>query len=286
MTGDRQAPSVDGLDVDDPLDCEVVTTRSGARAVRDRRTGELMHPVVGPLVEAERLYVTPSRLRERLAGPEPLVLLDVGLGAASNAIAAWKASAERSGGPPLTIVSFDHSLGALRVALEHGAELGFEGASLEAARALLHRGEHDAGHTRWRFVPGALPGTLAEVPDASADLVFWDPFSPRSNPGLWTAGAFRALRRACRRGATVCTYSGATSTRSAMILGGFAVGIGVSTGDNKFATIGAVDVEDAPSPLDGRWLERLTRSSAPFPSDAPTDALDQIRAAAQFNRGA
>ena len=37
-------------------DFEVVTTRSGARAMRDCATGELMHPVVGPLVEAETLY--------------------------------------------------------------------------------------------------------------------------------------------------------------------------------------------------------------------------------------
>ncbi len=52
-----------------------------------------MHPVVGPLVEAERLYVGPSRLRERLVdgAKDPLVLLDVGLGAGSNAIAAWRA---------------------------------------------------------------------------------------------------------------------------------------------------------------------------------------------------
>lgn len=241
-----------------------------------------MHPVVGPLVESERLYVGPSRLRARLGAGKPLVLLDVGLGAASNAIAAWKLSAQLGG--RLDIISFDQSLQALRIALEHAAEFGFAGESLEAARALLARGEHDAGHTRWRFVQGSLPETMLTLPEGAADVVFWDPFSPRSNPALWTMGAFRALRRVCGAGATVHTYSGATSTRSAMILGGFAVGIGVPTGDKKFATVGAVDVADVPAPLDDRWLERVARSSAPFPADAPADALSQIRAAAQFGR--
>ena len=61
-------------------DCEVVTTRGGARAMRDITTGELMHPIVGPIIEAEQLYVKPSRLKDRLgAGGPPLVLLDVGL---------------------------------------------------------------------------------------------------------------------------------------------------------------------------------------------------------------
>ena len=268
---------------DDMLDCEVVTTRTGARAVRDRLTGELMHPVVGPLVEAERLYLGPSSLRARLGQrAEPLVLLDVGLGAASNAIAAWKVARECGG--RLEIVSFDRSLGALRIALEHPNDFGFEGDNLLAARALLDRGEHDAGHTHWRFVGGALPETLELLPDGAADVVFWDPFSPRSNPSLWTMGAFRALRRVCRGGATVFTYSGATATRSAMILGGFAVGVGVPTGDNKFGTVGAVDLGDVPQPLDERWLERVARSSAPFPEDAPTDAMLQIRAATQFER--
>jgi queuine tRNA-ribosyltransferase len=276
----------------DPLDCEVVTTSEGARAVRDRLTGELMHPVVGPAVEAERLYVTPARLRERLAEPHerPLVLLDVGLGAGSNALAAWKCSEARSGGRTLELISFDQSLAALALAAgdEHAGAFGFEGESLVAARALLERREHVSAHTHWRFVLGALPEALDALADASADVVFWDPFSPRANPSLWTMRAFAALRRVCRAGATVHTYSGATAARSAMVLAGFAVGMGAATGAHKRATIGAVDVRDLGAiggevtPLDARWLERLARSSAAFPADAPADAMERVRAAAQF----
>lgn len=271
---------------DDALDCEVVTTRAGARAIRDRKTGELMHPVVGPAVEAERLYVAPSRLRERLADgdPRPLMLLDIGLGAGSNALAAWRASAARTAGRVLEIVSFDRSLGALALALgaSHAADFGFDEASGAAGAAVLALRTHDAGHARWRCVLGALPDTLASLDDASADVVFWDPFSPRANPELWTARAFTALRRVCRSGATVHTYSGATATRSAMLLGGFAVGVGPATGENKYATHGATDLRDLVAPLDPRWLERLARSSAPFPHDAPTDALERVRRAPQF----
>ena len=265
----------------DFLDCEVVTTRQGARAVRDRLTGELMHPVVGPAVEAERLYVSPSRLRERLSGEgEPLVLLDVGLGAGSNALAAFKASEERTSGRVLEIVSFDRSTNALEVALaeENAAAFGFEGEGLAAARALLATCTFETARTRWRLRLGALPDTL----EGPADVVFWDPFSPRANPELWSFTAFSALRRACRVGATVHTYSGATSTRSALLLAGFAVGTGVPTGENKSATQAALDPRDLEHPLDPRWLERLARSSSPFPGDAPDDALERVRAAPQF----
>jgi queuine tRNA-ribosyltransferase len=268
--------------------CEVVTTRSGARAMRDRRTGELMHPVVGPLVEAEKLYVEASRLRERLEGGPPsvpLVLLDVGLGAGSNAIAAWKVS-ERiaSSARHLEMISFDHTTSALELALseEHAPAFGFAEDALRAARGLLSDGQCRTSRTQWRLETGDLPSTLARVPEGSADVVFWDPFSPRATPALWTMTAFAALRRVCRAGATVHTYSAATATRSALLLAGFAVGMGDDTGGGKQSTEAALDVGTLTRPLDRRWLDRLARSSAPFPPDAPTDALARIAALSQF----
>src|SRR5690606_23391575 len=126
------------------LDCEVVTTRSGAQAMRDRRSGEVMHPVVGPREEAERLYLEPSGLRPRLERG-PLVLLDVGLGAGSNAVAAWRFSELRSTpAPRLEIVSFERDLSALRLALEpeHAPAFDLDGAAGDAARNVIASGAH------------------------------------------------------------------------------------------------------------------------------------------------
>lgn len=265
----------------------MVTTRDGARAMLDRRVGEVMHPVVGPAIEGQRLYCGPSRLAERLAagGDAPLVLLDVGLGAGSNAIAAWRVSeALGEAARPLTIVSFERSLGALALALrdEHADGFGFTGAAGAAARALLERGEHRTARTRWRLVTGELPDTLAGEPDDAAEVVFWDPYSPGRNPGLWTVAAFAAVRRCCRVGATLHTYSGATATRAALLLAGFCVGVGEPTGEGRAGTCAALRREDLERPLDARWLARLTRSSAPLPADAPADALATIARRSQF----
>jgi queuine tRNA-ribosyltransferase len=269
------------------LDCEVVVTRSGVRAVLDRLTGEVMHPVVGPQVEAEALYLGPSRLLARLLEPTatPLVLLDVGLGAGSNALAAWRLSESL---PPtvrrLEIVSFDRSLAALRLASrpEHAAAFGCEGPAGVAIRALLAGGRHETERTSWRVQLGTLPAPLAAEREQAASVVFWDPFSPRSNPALWTVAAFSALRRVCAADATVHTFSRSTATRAALLLAGFAVGTGPLTGPDKPTTIAAVDARALARPLDARWLDRLTRSSAPFPPDAPADALARIRAMSQF----
>jgi queuine tRNA-ribosyltransferase len=274
---------------DDALDCEVVVTRGGARAMLDRKTGEVMHPGVGPVTEARELYVRASRLFERLVEPAqgPLVLLDVGLGAGSNAaaaVSAWESLGR--GARPLELVSFDRSLSALKLALhdENAASFGFSQRAREAALTIM-TGSYSHGGLSWRLRLGELPTTFREEPSSRVELVFWDPFSPRQNPELWSVRAFRELHRLCARSVTVHTYSSATATRSALLLAGFFVGLGDRAGDKQAnTTVAALELERLARPLDARWLERLGRSSAPFPSDAPNDALARIAAHPQFTR--
>ncbi len=275
---------------------ELVTLKNGLQAIRDCASGQIMHCGTGPAVESRAIYVDPSRLEARLRCPdqESLVLFDVGLGAASNALAAWRVSESLL--PPsrrLEIVSFDHDLAPLELALQpaHAAAFGLsadDAGSRQAATALLAHGGYETSRTDWRLAFGDLLESLAGVPPASADIVFWDMYSREVSPELWTVATFRTLFRACRAGATIHTYSAATSTRSGLLLAGFAVGIGDRTGDKDQTTIAAVNWNDLASPLDARWLKRLERSSAPFPSDVPSDpelkaaALAQIRAMPQF----
>jgi queuine tRNA-ribosyltransferase len=263
---------------------EIVHTEGGP-AVRDRVAGEIMHPVVGAAAESERLYVAQSRLAERLAeGGEPLVLFDVGLGAGSNALAAARAARSApAGGRRLEIVSFERDLGALAFATadDSAACLGLAPRDLAAARALLGAGVHEEERVRWRLVGGDALERLSRV-ELLADVVFWDPFSPRQDGDMWTVRAFGALRARCGPRATLFTYSTATAVRSALLLAGFHVGVGDPSGPKAGTTAAAVERADLKRPLDQRWLERLARSSAPFPVDARGDALDRVRAHAQF----
>jgi queuine tRNA-ribosyltransferase len=232
--------------------------------------------------------VAQSRLRERLAaGGAGIVVFDVGLGAGSNALAALRAARQAGpGAAHLTVVSFERDPAALALACsDEGAErLGLSQADRAAAAALLSGGRHQEAGITWRLVEGdALAGLAAEA--SRADLVFWDPWSPTANPELWTWAAFSALRARCGPRATLYTYSVSTAVRSALLLAGFHVGAGEGSGPKAATTAAAVDGRDLVHPLDRRWLERLARSSAPFPADAPPDALERIRAHPQFHEG-
>ena len=130
---------------------------------------------------------------------------------------------------------------------------------------------------------GDLVDALAHE-TSRADVVFWDPFSPRANPALWTVAAFTALRRAAADRCVVFTYSASTATRLALLLAGFAVGIGDAIGDKAETTAAAVRADDLVRPLDRAWLSRLHRADVPLPPDAPADAVARAVAAPQFCR--
>jgi queuine tRNA-ribosyltransferase len=261
---------------------EVVRTRGGALAMRSVDAGEVMHPGVGPLVEAEQLYVRQSRLAERLRAEAEVVVFDVGLGAGSNAFAA-RAAAERAGqgAGRLRLVSFERDLGALALALENPDAFAIDEGATVAARALLAHGHHETPHVTWSLEAGDVLEALARVP-ARADVVYWDPFSPRANPTLWTVAAFAAARRAAGPRCTLFTYSASTATRVALLLGGWAVGVGDAIGEKAHTTAAAVDAADLARPLDRAWLTRLARDDVPLPPDAPPDAVARASASPQF----
>src|ERR1700722_1776032 len=103
---------------------KIVRLANGTHSVRSSVERETFHPVIGPVAEAEALYVKQLKLRERLARHEgEFVLWDVGLGAAANVLTILRSTADIA--CSLRIVSFDKTLEPLRFALAHPAELCF-----------------------------------------------------------------------------------------------------------------------------------------------------------------
>jgi queuine tRNA-ribosyltransferase len=247
---------------------ELVTTRAGFRAVRHTGHGEIMHPV-GPWDEANRLYVDQLEVERRLAMPseEPLRVLDVGLGAATNAVAALT-RADKMGATrrrPLEIVSLEVDVAPLRLAIADPEGFPFLQPWKHAVEAVLSEGRWDSPTLTWRLLEGDALKLVDEL-DGQFDLIFFDPFSPDSNPTLWTVDFLRQIHaRTPREGGMLATYSAATPTRVSLLLAGFYVGHGMSTGLKGETTVAASAAGLVQQPLGQRWLERWHRSSARGP---------------------
>src|SRR5205085_2054640 len=103
---------------------KLVKLASGVHSIHSLAYHETFHPVIGPVAEAEALYVRQLRLLERVRNtPGEFVIWDVGLGAAANVLTVLRATREVA--CSIRVVSFDKTIEPLAFALQHASELGY-----------------------------------------------------------------------------------------------------------------------------------------------------------------
>src|SRR3984885_8710995 len=263
-----------------------VIIRDDVGYIRDMSSGEVMHPGADPAQEARSLYVEQSRLIERLQVPsdQPLVVWDVGLGAAANAMAAILAAeslSSASAARRLVLVSFENDLDSLKLALRHPR--WFKHLRHAAPRALLaeNRWINAAAKIEWLLLGGAFAARKFDAP--SPDIIFFDPFSFKTDSALWTLPAFRELAQACLQKPTeLFTYTYSTSVRAAMLAAGFYVAKGRGTGPKVETTVALSPLAAAAAHdhelLGQEWLAKWRRSDAQAPFGSPADDVSSREA--------
>lgn len=298
---------------------QLVRLNNGICSVRSLEDAETFHPVVGPVAEAEALYVNQLRLRERLqqhAGE--FVIWDVGLGAAANPLTVLRATQDLACN--LRLVSFDHTLEPLEFALKHTVELGYFDGYESHLKELLRtrRVNFQAGNqsVNWELHAGDFPKLISrsrrrdepqlaeskngpEPPHIGGSrllpphAILFDAYSPARNPAMWTLPLFTSLFRLLdpARPCALTTYSRSTILRVTLLLAGFFVGVGHATGEKEETTIAANDLNLIAEPLNRRWLARAHRSHSAEPMSEPVyriapltrSSWAQLQAHPQFN---
>ncbi len=251
----------------------IVKLANGTHSVHSLAHRETFHPVIGPVAEAEALYVNQLRLPERMAGHTgEFVIWDVGLGAAANVLTVLRAT--RGTSCPLRIISFDHTLAPLEFALDHAAELGYFTGYESTITQLLkdHRVNSTDGNREviWELHLGDFPEFLrshAPTTLPPPHAILFDAFSPARNPAMWTQLLFANLFKFldASHPCALPTYSRSTMLRVSLLLAGFYVGAGHATGEKEETTIAANTMDLISEPLGKKWLQRARNSTSAEP---------------------
>ena len=266
-------------------DYEVHIAREGFGSIRQISSGEIMHMRTPPMDEARQLYVEQSQLSERVreAEAEPLVIWDVGLGAAANAMAAIHCyEREATAGPvrPMRIISFENDLDSLKLALLHNDLFPYvrHAGPPAITRDGNWRSKQHAG-LEWQLLRGDFLQMMSHAP-APPDVIFYDMFSSKTSADAWKIETFRRLFVACEdRAVELFTYTCSTSVRVALLAAGFYVAKGRSMGAKEETTIALTPAAYEASSrhhnalLGPDWLERWNRSGAKFPAGTAADEL-------------
>ena len=251
----------------------LVKLANDAYSIHSLAAGETFHPVIGPVAEAEALYVRQLELTKRLRGHSgEFVIWDVGLGAAANPLTVLRAC--RQIDSSIRLISFDQTLEPLQFALGHVSVLPYLAGYEEHLRTLLdaHRVSfhQEKQHVAWELQVGDFPAFL-EKPLAKTlpkpHAILFDAFSPAKNPAMWTQPLFAQIYQLLdpQRPCALPTYSRSTMLRVSLLLAGFFVGAGHATGEKEETTVAANTLALLGQPLDQKWLQRVRRSTSAEP---------------------
>ena len=276
----------------------LVRLTGGAHSIHSFAHRETFHPVIGPVAEAEALYVNQLRLRERVAEHSgEFVIWDVGLGAAANALTVLRATRDLP--CSIRLVSFDCTIEPLEFALQNAAALGYFGGYDHQVDELIRAHHVTSGNgpqtVDWQLHVGDFPSLLSQP--AAQDwpkphAILFDAYSPAKNPAMWTLPLFTNLFQLLdpQRPCALPTYSRSTIMRVTLLLAGFFVGVGHATGEKEETTIAANTLALLNEPLDHRWLDRAHRSHSAEPmveavyriAPLTAESWDKLRRHPQF----
>jgi len=193
---------------------EVRPTGDGSLSLRHPVHGEGYHPAAGAVGQAERLYLRGSGAQ---AGPRPRIF-ELGFGLGVN-FAVTLRHARRRGAfldyravevEPVPLEVLEEVLRPLDAELFARIAPHWGGSLEVATREFRLRLE----------VVRVQEGFTAGV---RVRYVYFDPFSPRANPEVWTPAVYRKMYDLLEAGGTLVTYSVAGHVRRGLAAAGFRV---------------------------------------------------------------
>ncbi len=256
---------------------ELVRLPNGVCSVRSRGEAETFHPVIGPVAEAQLLYVEQMRMAQRVVkSHREFVIWDVGLGAAANVLTVLDAISTLDA--EVRILSFDHTLEPLRFAISQAKDLTYPLPYTDELRVLAEQKSvsfhREKLNVQWEVLVGDFPTLLAQSAADSwpkPDAILFDAFSPAKNPAMWTLPLFTRIFNLLdpTRPCAMPTYSRSTMLRVSLLLAGFYVGAGAAIAEKEETTIAANDLSLLDKPLPADWLKRARNSTCAEPLRLP-----------------
>ena len=200
---------------------ELATTEDGSLTLFAPTFGEHYHSTHGARQESEHIFLRLGllhRLEESSMSDRPLRLFEAGLGTGLNALLT-KVAVEQAK-RPLCYYSIE------RYPLEEelANQLNYSELPTADLRAIHGASWGEDISLSPYFTLHKIQGDLTISPfPAGLDLIYFDAFSPESQPELWEEGVFRRLFEASSPGAVLTTYCAKGEVRRRLQRAGFLV---------------------------------------------------------------
>ncbi len=182
----------------------IITTADGSPTIAIKEWGEQYHSTHGAMQESVHVYIR-AGLDNFLSQTTPVAILEFGFGTGLNALLALQwASTHRKN------ITY-HGIEAFPVGLSFVQQLNYP-ETLGISRLLFEQMHVAAEYQNHQLTPyfsfKKFPETFEQFTpsDNTYDIVFYDVFGPRVQPGLWLSEILEKAYRALRPNGILVTY--------------------------------------------------------------------------------
>jgi tRNA U34 5-methylaminomethyl-2-thiouridine-forming methyltransferase MnmC len=213
-----------------------VITRDGSITYHNSDVDEHYHTLSGAFEEAVEKHLIPSTLLDKITTQEDVVIADVCFGLGYNSIAALARVWEVNPSQHITLFAFENDPEILSKIKEIDFPQPYHYAVAKLLQLLQH-GTYEDDTLSATFFLGDAQEELKRLANNSVDVVFFDPFSPKKQPDMWTIELFSTLYAAMKQGGVLTTYSCARIVREHLAAAGFTASDGPVVGRTSPSTI-------------------------------------------------
>ncbi len=204
---------------------KLIKTKDGSFTAFSEVANEHYHTVSGAIEEAFEKHVNALGIENEMH------ILDFCFGLGYNSIAACKYHSN------LQITALENDIKIIE-AMKDIKIPGILSVEFDFFRNLSENmDDTDSNNNRIQILLGDALQTIDELPDREFDRVFFDPFSPKKQPEMWSEEIFYKIYNKMKVDGKLSTYSCAVQVRKNMISAGFKVIDGPVVGRRSPATI-------------------------------------------------
>lgn len=213
-----------------------IITKDLSVTFHNERFNESYKCLGGAASESRIKFVGPCRIAE-LAKQGSIKILDVCFGLGYNAAAAIDTSLESNPNCKLEIIGLENDPEVFGIIKEVDAP--FKNYNI-IKKLSTNNSEFTGNNVKIKIVLDDARKSvknLGKENDEKFDAVFFDPFSPKKCPELWTLEFLDGIKKLMKKGAVLATYSCATHVRNKLQELGFEVSDGPIFGRKSPSTI-------------------------------------------------
>ena len=214
-----------------------VATKDGSITFYNEQFGEHYHSRSGAIEEALEKYVKPSNIIELARKESEVVIFDICFGLGYNTLMALHEIKKVNPCCKITVLVFENHKEILQKI--SGINLGYSKYNLikQSINNLMDdKLTTTSDNVTITFYLGDAVSEIHKVKQ-KADAVFFDPFSMKKCPEMWSVEFFKEIRKRMKTGARLTNFTCSKLARSQMERAGFKVIDGPYVGRNTPSTI-------------------------------------------------